>query len=470
MANNKYISHIVLCLALTAAPLLAQDASQPKTLDEALREIQTLKARLNSLEQTVQTLAVQSNGQPAVITAAPAPSTEPAKTSAKGAEFIKWNEVVAGKTRFKLYGALRLDAIYDDSRPNNTQIPAYILSEDPSAPAAVRAKPNASDLTIHPRLTKIGLDFTGPEIAAFGDAKVTGKLEIDFYNAGLSESREAIRMRHGYLKLGWDQGSLLAGQTSDVISPLTPIVNPDFVLWGAGNVGDRRPQLRGEFAPKVGPGKIILQGEIGATSADDNVLNTAGYRVGEASGKPTLQARLAYNYPVCGKYPLEFGVWGHRSWENFEAPTGTFGRHEFDSEAIGIDLLAPIYKDIVWFKAEAWQGKNLADIRGGILQGVNQTTGREIHARGGWAEIGYKPFNFLSVYAGASTDDPRAKDLPTSGSTLGRDLNTIYYAAAHMNFDPIELGLDFLYWRTKYVSPIREGLDNRLQAYIAYKF
>jgi hypothetical protein len=121
-------------------------------------------------------------------------------------------------------------------------------------------------------------------------------------------------------------------------------------------------------------------------------------------------------------------------------------------------------------KAEAWQGKNLADIRGGILQGVNLTTGEEIHARGGWAEIGYKPFSFVSVYAGASTDDPRAKDLPTSGSTLGRDLNTIYYGAAHFNFDPIELGVDYLWWRTKYVSNIGQGLDNRIQTYIAYKF
>lgn len=466
----KRILCIALCgWALSVAQLFAQDATQPKTLDEALREIQTLKARLNSVEQTLQVLAAQSNHQATVVTTVTtnAPGEE---AKAPASDFMRWSQVIAGKSRFKFYGALRLDAIYDDSHPNNDQIAAYILSEDPKAPSAVRAKPNASDLNIHPRLTKLGIDFTGPEIAAFADAKVTGKLEIDFYNAGLSESREAIRMRHGYLKLNWDEGSLLAGQTADIISPLTPIVNPDFVLWGAGNVGDRRPQLRGEYDPKVGPGKIILEGEVGSTSADDNILNAYGFRVGDASGKPTLQARIAYHYDVCEKYPLEAGFWTHYSWENFETNTGTSGRHEFDSQAIGIDLMAPIYKDIVWLKTEAWQGKNLADIRGGILQGVNLTSGEEIHARGGWAEIGYKPFNFVSLYAGASTDDPRAKDLPKSGSTIGRDLNTIYYGAAHFNFDAIELGLDYLWWRTKYVSNVGQGLDNRFQAYIAYKF
>src|SRR5207244_4080758 len=102
----------------------------------------------------------------------------------------------------------------DDSRPgtgsaagsaNAALIPAYILNENPAAVAAlggasstaagaVNNAParNAKDFTIHPRLTRLGIDFTGPEIEPLWGAKTGGKLEVDFYNipAGAAESRE----------------------------------------------------------------------------------------------------------------------------------------------------------------------------------------------------------------------------------------------------------------------------------------
>ena len=150
---------------------------------------------------------------------------------------MKWNEVSALGSRFKLYGWLRLDAIYDDSRPNNTQVIGFVRSEDPAAIEAFRANPNAfggvnpetfaskhneDDFTMHPRLTRFGLDFDGPVVAALGDSKVTGKVEIDFYNnalVGQSESREAIRMRHAYLKLAWAHPTNGALSRSSVAMP-----------------------------------------------------------------------------------------------------------------------------------------------------------------------------------------------------------------------------------------------------------
>src|SRR5262245_20420918 len=182
-------------------------------------------------------------------------------------------EIAVSSSTLRFYGFLRADAIFDDSRPNNTQTIAFILSEDPSAPASFGAPNNSEDLTIHPRLTRFGFDLDGPTVSGIGGPKVTGKVEIDFYNNGLqgqSESREAIRMRHAYLKLTWGQWCFLGGQTWDVISPIWPIVNADLVMWGAGNLGDRRPQFRLERVPKPGEGGLILQGECGLTGADDN--------------------------------------------------------------------------------------------------------------------------------------------------------------------------------------------------------
>ncbi|HKB15258.1 MAG TPA: hypothetical protein VKF62_04295, partial [Planctomycetota bacterium] len=297
-------------------------------------------------------------------------------------------------------------------------------------------------------------------------------LEIDFYNNGLqgqSESREAVRMRHAYLKMAWDDWFFLAGQTIDVISPIWPIVNADLVMWGAGNLGDRRPQFRIERVPKAGEGGLIAQGEVGLTGADDNSdLDApgtfgAGFRDGETSGLPTLQARLAYRCLLAEKRTLEFGVWGDRAWED---PDTEFNdRDRFDSYAIGGDLTLPIYEDRLWLKSEAWAGKNVDDVRGGIFQGINTTTGTEIASKGGWVEVGWKTGPNYSVHAGYSRDDPDNKDLNQGG----REANKIWYFANRFYFDPIEIGLDYFNWTTEYLG-FDEGDDNRFQFYVSYKF
>ena len=306
---KRFLLTLGLAGAIFSTQPSAQEASNAPSLEEALARIEALKKQVADLESVVRaqlqqsTLQAEPNAnQP--VTAPPPPAgtarhqASPA-TESSPAEFgfVKWNELTLGKSRFRLYGFLRLDAIYDDSRPNHTQIPGFIRSEDPAAPAAIGSARNSDDLTIHPRLTRFGLDFFGPETESLGGAKTSGKAEIDFYNLPSSESRNAPRMRHAYLKLAWDDVSFLAGQTSDVISPIFPVVNPDFVMWGAGNIGDRRPQFRLEWTPQAGPGNFTLQGEVGLASADDlqdlDPAAAGAFRDGEASGKPTLQARAA---------------------------------------------------------------------------------------------------------------------------------------------------------------------------------
>jgi hypothetical protein len=402
-------------------------------------------------------------------------------------ELVRWNELSVGGSRFKLYGFLRLDAIYDDSRPNNTQVIGFVRSEDPEALARFQANPGAfggvdprrfaspddsETLTIHPRLTRIGVDFDGPKIAPFNDAKTSGKLEIDFYNNGLqpqSESRAAIRMRHAYLKLSWEHLSLLAGQTADLISPLYPVVNPDLVMWGAGNLGDRRPQFRPEFIHRLGPGDILLGAEAGLTGADDNQDLDApgtvgsGFRDGEASGLPTLQGRVAYRYPLFEKSPLEVGFYGHRAWEQTDQRFG--GKNHFDSWAYGFDVVLPLYRNLLFVKGEGWRGANVDDVRGGIFQGINTATGAEVFSQGGFAELGWQAFPRYLISIGYSTDDPDNDDVGLGG----RAENRIAYLSNRWNFHPIEIGFDYLYWVTEYVG-FNNGDDNRFQAYIAYRF
>ena len=141
---------------------------------------------------------------------------------------------------------------------------------------------------------------------------------------------------------------------------------------------------------------------------------------------------------------------------------------ELDSEAVGLDITLPIYKDVAWLKGEAWTGKNLSDVRGGILQGINATTGKEVHAQGGWLELGARPSKWFSLHAGYAMDNPDNGDL-AGATTPGRSRNSIWYGAVRGYFDPIEIGMDYLNWTTDWVG-YGPGVDNRFQWFISYRF
>ena len=260
--NHRRVTRLVLTVAaavgLAALPLSAraQQPARPATIEEALKQIEALKKQMSELEKFVKEQAQQRGvTTPPSTPAATQPATGVASDKAPDSGFVKWNELVAGKSRFKLYGYLRGDMIYDDSRPggagaNSSLVPAFILSENGFGGAANLAPSrNHENILFHPRLSRVGIDFTGPVIDALWGARPGAKLEIDFYNivAGGAESREYLRLRHAYVNLKWDDFTVLAGQTSDIISQLSPSVNPDFSMWGAGNVGDRRPQFPAEI-------------------------------------------------------------------------------------------------------------------------------------------------------------------------------------------------------------------------------
>jgi hypothetical protein len=371
----------------------------------------------------------------------------------------------------KFYGILRIDAIFDDSTPNNTQTIGFVRPEDPTIPGG--ADKDDEDLTIHPRLTRFGLDLDGGTVKDLHDAKLTGKLEVDFYNNALqtqAESRAALRMRHAWLQLDWGKGQFLGGQTNDLIAPLWPIVNPDLVNWGAGNLGDRRPQFRYTRAlAESEESKASLAGMAGLTGAIDNQnLDTDGIRDGEASAWPTLQVRGAWAFL---KKKAEVGVWGHYARESVE--TAVAGEDDrFTSSAIGLDVHVP-YKD-VYVKAEAFRGHNLDDVRGGIFQGVDPVTGEEVQSQGGWLEVGWKVKPTMTVAGGFSQDKVDSGDIANYGAyaptAIGaRERNRVVYAAVNFNYDPVEFGFHYLRWSTQFKGA-RGGLDNRFQFFIAYNF
>jgi hypothetical protein len=382
---------------------------------------------------------------------APSEATEPAAPEAAS----RPREVRFGNSAFSFYGFARLDAIYEDSRTDSIQSPTFVRSEDPSA------GPEDEDrLTLHPRLTRFGVDLAGPVLEPLGGARLAGKLEIDFQNGG-RESRAVPRYRHAYLSLGWEGSTLLAGQTWDLISPLFPEVNADTLMWNAGNLGDRRAQVRYTLRP-AGTG-LTAAAALGLTGAvDEKDLDGDGVRDGEEAAVPNLQARLAWGRQL-GAGRLEVGAWGHVAREEVTTPVA--GETEFESSSAGVDWSLPIGSGLT-LRGELWTGQNLSDFRGGIGQGVNRARGEEIASRGGWAELGWKPGGRYSLYGGATVDDPDDDDLAAGD----RAENRTVYLVQRLDFHPaFRLGLDAIHWTTAYVG-LDEGEANRLDLYAVYTF
>ncbi|MDC1143003.1 hypothetical protein OAU50_07925 [Planctomycetota bacterium] len=365
---------------------------------------------------------------------------------------------------FNPYGFVQLDAAWDDSRFGfNPQLPGFVLSEDQTAGQAPK---DESEFTMYTRLARLGFDLSFGTVEDLGDVVVGGKVEVDFYGGG-SDSRNLLRMRKAYLTMKWDDLTVLAGQTSDLIAPRYASVNYDLVMWGAGNLGDRRPQLR--VTNKWAFGDMTLDAAImlGLTGAiDGQDLDSNGLSDGAQAALPTIQARVGFGYKYLeeGK-ALEVGIWGHWAQEEIDGfSIGTGNENQFDSWAVGMDIFVPIMEDWLWVHGEMYTGSNLDDVRGGIFQGVN-ANGEEIASSGGWGEIGVKPYSWMTVTVGGAIDDPDATDLPAAG----RVRNEIFFMKANFAFGPVYFGMEYLYWETEYKA-FGAGRANRFKGYVGYKF
>jgi len=381
---------------------------------------------------------------------------------------LKWTDLTKLDSRFKLYGFIRLDSMYDNSRMNDPQTPVYARSEESNPPAGVpsgtTADPNDNEYSMSARLTRLGLEFDGPVVSGLGDPKLDGKIEVDFYNSGLddSDSRNALRMRLAYLTLDWGNWQLLAGQDWDVISPLYPVVNNDVVMWGSGNTGDRRPQLTLTNKLDAGPGQLVTRGGIALSGAVSNTNVTGGLRAGENSGRPMFDGRVGYQGKTESGGAYQLGIWGHNSDFEYDATGG--GEESYGSYSVGMDTIVPLHTDKFWAKSEYWYGKNLSDIRGGILQGVSPT-GTEIKAQGGFLELGYQATEHMTLYTGYSYDNPDNSDL----DAYMRSKNTVPYAAVRWRFGSLRFGFEVLHWKTEYIG-LDDGTAWRYLGFIAYYF
>ena len=315
--------------------------------------------------------------------------------------------------------------------------------------------------------TRLGVKLDGGGSDAVA---VSGVIEFDFYGAG-GETTSGPTLRKAYMEFKTSAVDILAGQTSDVISPIVPTTLNRIVLWKSGDIGYRRPQIRLTKAVEVADDtKLKL-----AVSANRSM--GSGKPGGETVGMPSFQGRVAVGTKLMGNY-MELGVSGLMGREEATSIADTT-IYELDQSVVAVDVSLPL-GDMVTLKGQYFTGKNLAKYVGGIGQGIaeieDEDTGStelvEIEASGWWAQVTVKPVENWQFNVGAGSDDPKLDKDDIAGNDLEK--NTTYYGNAIWTVAPAAtIGVEYAMFETEYLledDTTESYQNNRVQLSFMYKF
>lgn len=351
------------------------------------------------------------------------------------------------------YGFVKLDASWDEGLIDAGNYARWVVSDD--------VFEGHGHFNMTARQTRLG--FTA--VTKAGGATLTGRWESDFYGGG-AENKNALQVRHANVEVVWPSGwSILAGQGSDVISPLVPGTLNYTVAWWAGNIGYRRPQLRVTRKVKLENGKEFrVEGAASRTIGDDFVSAEPGDS-GADSELPSFQGLAGFTVPVSGR-PLGVGLYGHWGEENLHEELGGEAV-KLSSSSVGAYLTLPL-GGTVTLTGEAWSGTNMDDYLGGIAQGIRVvgTTANEVASRGGWAELAVRTAHGTHVHFGYSVDDPDQADL---GARARDRNNALWTTVSHDPGGGLRYGLELSRWQTRYVG-LADGSSWRVQTSVIYSF
>jgi hypothetical protein len=239
-----------------------------------------------------------------------------------------------------------------------------------------------------------------------------------------------MRLRTGAVRFEWDNTSVIAGQDSLFIAPLSPtsiatLAIPAFAY--SGNLWSWTPQFRVEhrftFSERS---SLLLQG--GLLDALSGDFPASGYNryptAGESSGQPAYATRVAWTQSVHGQN-ITLGAGGYYTRQSFG-----YGR-TIDGWAGTMDLTLPLGSHFE-FTGQFYRGRATGGLGGGIGQSVlwnasllDPTTDvYGLDSIGGWAQLKYKATSKLQFNGAFGQDNPFAGELRHFGSN-----QTYYYTS-----------------------------------------
>ena len=312
---------------------------------------------------------------------------------------------VKGDFKIQVFGAIRLDAMYNTARVQGPGLPAFLT------PKFVGGF-TESTIAMNARNSSVGVAFTGPDIGNFHSG---GRLSAVFFdNTNVFADRNGFLLTSAYGELFNDKWRFAAGLQLDILAPLLPTVLT-FSADGAP-IGDSiKGQIRVERYLQLGSdSQVTLQGGI---SEPLNSASSPDINLDEDNGWPNVEGRVAFG--VGKPAPIGIGLLTPRPLE--VAVSGVVGQLRRTSLDPGRRVVSDVwgvavdtqgnFNGVVGFKGEAYTGQGLGQMTGGILQSLDAVTWKAIGSTGGWVEgfVYLKPN--LHSHTGMFIDDVNDEDL-----------------------------------------------------------
>lgn len=317
----------------------------------------------------------------------------------------------AGKYRARLSGIVLMNAFRNVGSSDNLDFPNYA---QPPAPGSTSEASFGATL----RQSEIGLEIFGPAIAG---AKSSANVQFDF-SGGFPSTANGVnfgiaRIQTASLRLDWKNASVIAGQDSLFISPLSPtsfasLSTPAFAY--AGNLWGWTPQLRVEHRFHLPNDQMVtLQGGI-LDNLDWEPPSNSYFRsatAGEQTGQPAYAVRSAWSRPLFG-HPLTIGVAGYYGRQDW-----SWNRY-VDAWAGMTDWQIPIHRRLT-LSGEFYRGRAVGGLGGAIAQTIlfggnpayANTSIRGLDSAGGWSQLKFQLTPRLELNGVLAEDNAFARDV-----------------------------------------------------------
>jgi hypothetical protein len=310
----------------------------------------------------------------------------------------------ASKYRARLHGIVLMNAFRDVGNADNFDFPDYAL---PVPDAWPRASIGATL-----RQSELGLEVFGPTLAG---AKTSADVQLDFAGGfpatGNGVNFGIVRLQTANLRFDWQNTSLVAGQDSLFISPLSPtsfasLATPTFAF--AGNLWGWTPQLRLEHRFAIADDETFTIQAGVLDNLDWEYPADPFYRyaqAGELSGQPAYAVRTSWSHPVRTQ-ALSFGVAGYYGRQNW-----TWERY-VDTWAGMADWQIPIAPRLS-LSGEFYRGRGIGGLGAGVGRSIvyggpyNNPFSpiRGVDSAGGWTQLKLQLTPKLEVNGAISEDD-----------------------------------------------------------------
>jgi hypothetical protein len=350
-----------------------------------------------------------------------------------------------GGTKISLYGFVQANAVYEDGKHDGTNNWTEIVPEN--------AEYGEGRFMFNVNQTRIGFNLAGPQKE--GEPEVSGKFESDF--ASTQDRSSGFRIRHAYGQVKFkDIGlTLLMGQTSDLVSPLSAPTLNQGGLRTQGCFGTRRPMLR--LSEAIGPVEVAV------AATDDPDASSPIMPGWQGSIKAKVPASWAGE-----KQNVEFILSGHYATAE-NAADDDAGIKMKDSTENGkkwgtpaswsgvASLSLPII-NILSLSGEMFYGQNLKSYNRGSINKNGGTAGfggedTGVQSLGGWGAVNVKLLAGLALAAGMGVEN-MDKDRKIAKEA---DNNMVVFGNLKYNLsETMFIGFEYASLSTEYD---REGKD-----------